>query len=128
MQVVISSAWRERNDLTALRHLCGPLLGARIVWVTPVCQRPIRDRSQPIWRERFQEIAAWLWTNAEAHVVAEVDPTQQAERATARHDWIAVDDVPSLFPANCPQLLVTNEYGLTAKTLLLLMDRLKAMS
>lgn len=90
VQVVISSSWREGRSLSELRALFSNDIAMRVIGVTP--QLPITGLSS-LTAIRHKEIEQFL---KEHEVVGE---------------WLALDDDPSLFPPNCPRLLLC-EMGL----------------
>ena len=139
VQVVISSSWREVHRLDELREFCGPILGRRIVDVTPVFRRQ-RDPNKPRlrlrtgghaplwkraidtarpWYERFEEISTWLDLCAPA-------PSHPRPQAIDRQDWLAIDDMPQLFPPDCPQLILVTDGGLEDMHFEQIEDRLSA--
>jgi hypothetical protein len=86
---VISSAWREAHTLQQLRAFFSLDIARRIIGATPLLACPENSG------QREQEIKAWL-------------------RSTGREneEWVALDDTPSLFSLDCPNLLhVDGEIG-----------------
>ena len=78
VQVVISSTWRMQESLEELALYFAPSLRCRIEGVTPIgTQTPY---------SRFLEIQTYL--------------------AGERRLWCALDDEGSLFPPDCPQLVL----------------------
>lgn len=86
VQIVISSSWREDHTLDELRCVFSPDLRQLVVGVTPDLWNP----EQPITHLREAECRAWL---------DEYRPGSQ---------WVALDDRPTWFSPNCPNLLVTD--------------------
>jgi hypothetical protein len=86
--VVITSTEREELSLDALRQPFSPDIAARIVGQTPVL---VPASATELGGIRYREILLFF----------EDHPTQH---------WIALDDDESLYPADCPNLIVC-EYG-----------------
>lgn len=82
--VVITSTEREELSLDALKQPFSPDIAARIVGHTPVL---VPTSATELAGIRYREIRCFL----EAH------PSQH---------WIALDDDESLFPDNCPNLIL----------------------
>jgi hypothetical protein len=87
VEIVVSSSWRESHSLEALREFFAPDIRPLVVDVTPDIWNP--EQPQPFLRE--SECMAWLATNRPAGT-----------------RWLAIDDRPSWFQPNCPNLLVTD--------------------
>lgn len=103
MQVVLSTNWREREDLRSLRGWLPHALASRVIGLTPV----LADGGQAGGRQL--ECEDWLRHN----------PTLQ---------WLALDDTAALFKPGCPWLFLTdNRCALDAPTLAALGERLTRM-
>lgn len=87
VEIVVSSSWRESHSLEELREFFALDIQSRVVGVTPDIWDP--ERPQPFLRE--SECMAWLVANRPAGT-----------------RWLAIDDRPSWFQPNCPNLLVTD--------------------
>ena len=87
-ELVISSSWREHHPLSELREFFAEDIAPRVVGTTPVAPEK-RARPGPAG-VRHIECLTWL-------IVHRQD-----------HPWIAIDDVPWLFPPGCPNLLLTH--------------------
>ena len=87
VQIVISSSWREHHSLDDMREFFSQDIQGRVVGVTP----DIWDPALPQAFVREHECLKWLAANC---------PT--GER------WLAIDDRPSFFQPNCPNLFLTD--------------------
>ena len=87
VQIVISSSWREHYSLDDMREFFSQDIQGRVVGVTP----DIWDSALPLAFVREHECLKWLAANR---------PT--GER------WLAIDDRPSWFQPNCPNLFWTD--------------------
>lgn len=87
VEIVVSSSWRESHSLDELREFFALDIQHRVVGVTPDIWDP--ERPQSFLREC--ECMAWLAANRPAGT-----------------RWLAIDDRPSWFQPNCPNLLVTD--------------------
>ena len=87
IQIVISSSWREHHSLDDMREFFSQDIQGRVVGVTP----DIWDPALPQAFVREHECLKWL---------AENRPT--GER------WLAIDDRPLWFQANCQNLFLTD--------------------
>lgn len=113
-RVVVSSTWRVRRSLSALRANVGPALGALIIDKTPIYTeldlKTLPDRLHAF--QRHTECVAWM--------------RKHHENPDA---WLALDDRPYIFYPFCPNLVQCDERtGLTVQTLKLLETRLEQMS
>lgn len=95
VDVVISSSWRMGHSQRRMVRLLGPVIGRRVVGCTPWTPL-LRDdnvypsaKLQMFGHERQGQIEGWM--------AASWDP----ERA-----WVALDDMPYLFEADCTGLVV----------------------
>ena len=86
VEIVVTSSWRETHSLEELREYFSPDIQPRVVGVTPDLWNP--ELPPAFVRER--ECATWLAAN----------------RPTGTR-WLAIDDRPTWFQPNCPNLLVT---------------------
>lgn len=87
VEIVVSSSWRESHSLDELRKFFALDIQHRVVGVTPEIWDP--ERPQSFLREC--ECMAWLTGNRPAGT-----------------RWLAIDDRPSWFQPNCPNLFVTD--------------------
>jgi hypothetical protein len=87
IQIVISSSWREHHSLDVMREFFSRDIKDRVIGTTP----DIWDPALPQAYVREHECLAWLAANR---------PT--GER------WLAIDDRPSFFQPNCPNLFLTD--------------------
>lgn len=87
-QVVISSTWRLGRSLDQLRALLGPVVGARVVGVTP------KGSFSHGPGGRLEEIQMYLSQTS--------DPNQP---------WVALDDVDTLFDAKSPLIVCPDQFG-----------------
>lgn len=86
IEIVISSSWREDHSLAALRKFFSNDLHARIIDTTPI----ITTKTPPYPRHvRHLEIQQYVTTKV-------LEPQQ----------YLALDDDPVLFPADCPYLIL----------------------
>jgi len=95
VDVVISSGWRVHHSQAEMVELLGPVIGARVVGCTPWVVQQRDDSVYPALRttvlthERQREVLAWL--------ASSWDPGRA---------WVALDDMPYLFEADCGRLVV----------------------
>lgn len=93
LEVVFSTSWRERHDLKDLVSLStqggGEDLAHRFIDVLPVIE--VRN-AEDLPNLRYREIQQYLRESG-----------RQAE------PWIALDDDPALFPANCQNLILCDD-------------------
>ena len=89
VEIVISSSWRLHHDLADLRSNFSFDIAPRVIDVTPLPWTD-RDGVKPPGR-RQREIEAWLEANRPGGV-----------------PWLAIDDRPEWFDADCPNLFLTN--------------------
>ena len=113
-RVVVSSTWRLRRNLAALRMAVGPALGSLIVGKTPIYTeldlKLLPDRLHAF--QRHTECVAWMRKHHE---------TPDA--------WLALDDRSYIFYPFCPNLIKCDERtGLDVQTLNLLTERLATMA
>lgn len=105
VDVVISSSWRFSHPLEQLRKRFSRDIVPRVIDCTPISPRG--GRAPAVAHQRELDIRLWLQANA---------PTRS---------WIAIDDVPWLFSAGCPNLFLTNHRtGFTLSNALRLHERL----
>lgn len=84
VQIVISSSWREDQTLEELVALFSSDIATRVIGVLPLIEiRSLADMAVV----RYREIEQFLESLDE--------PVQ----------WIALDDDPTLFPPDCPNLI-----------------------
>lgn len=62
IQVVISFSWREEKSIPELKGYMGPLIGVRIIGVTPVIDEPFMHHV------RYHEVQAYLQETTQASV------------------------------------------------------------
>ncbi|MHB1665944.1 HAD domain-containing protein [Thiomonas sp.] len=102
VDLVITSSWKIGYALDEMVERLGPVLGARVVGITPEV-RPFASG----YRQR--EVEAW----------------QEASHRRTAH-WLALDDDPQLFDPDCPNLLLCDgRTGFTEQDALKLTDWLK---
>lgn len=95
VDVVISSSWRVAHSQHEMVELLGPVIGSRVVGCTPWIDEERDDNVYPaakttvLTHERQVQAEAWM--------AASWNP----ERA-----WVALDDMPYLFEADCGRLVV----------------------
>ena len=95
VDVVVSSSWRVQHSQQEMVEMLARVIGARVVGCTPWAARQRDDnvysalRTTVLTHERQPEVQAWL--------AASWDP----ERA-----WVALDDMPYLFDADCGRVVV----------------------
>ena len=95
VDVVISSSWRVAHSQHELVEMLGPVIGSRMVGCTPWASQERDDNVYPsakvnvLTHERQVQVEAWM--------ASSWDP----ERA-----WVALDDMPYLFEADCGRLVV----------------------
>lgn len=89
--IIISSSWRSDHSEEDLRNLFRSNISRRIVGTTPVlrCKEPPYPQYP-----RYQEIQMYLAT---------------LETPLEKIQWIALDDDPSLFPPDCPELVLCQD-------------------
>ena len=78
LDMVVSSSWREQFTLDELRGFLGPILGPRLIAVTPVIDDPF------LHHVRYHEVRQYL------------DGLQTIP------PWIAIDDTRGFYPADAP--------------------------
>jgi hypothetical protein len=92
--VVISSSWRVAHSQHEMVEMLGPVIGSRVVGCTPWVRQERDDNVYPaakttvLTHERQVEVEGWM--------ASSWDP----ERA-----WVALDDMPYLFDADCGRLV-----------------------
>jgi hypothetical protein len=86
VRIVIASTQREVVPLPLLKEQFAPDIAARIVGVTPIVE--IRDAGD-VAGSRHREILMYL--------------------NGSDTDWLALDDDASLFPTDCPELVVCDD-------------------
>ena len=95
VDVVISSSWRMGHSQRTMVALLGPVIGSRVVGCAPWARQERDDNVYPtskisvLVHERQVQVEAWM--------VASWDSTRA---------WVALDDMPYLFEADCPHLAV----------------------
>lgn len=88
-QIVIASSWRENRPWEKVIQAFSQDIAARIVGGTPV----IKAKAPPYSKHpRHDEVVAYLAAN-------------DSMEAT----WIALDDDPLLYPADCPNLILCDD-------------------
>ena len=98
IDLVISSTWRLKRELSALQSLFSPDVAARIIGVTPLYADLKSVPETLVGYEREAECRAWLW-----------------ERGRACDVWLALDDRSWNFrPFNSNVFLVDGEVGLNS--------------
>jgi hypothetical protein len=90
LKIIICSTWREAYSLKELVTFLGPVMGLRVIGVTPV----LNDLF--LTHERYHEVMKYLKTNG-----LEV------------HPWKAIDDAPELYPSDAPLLQIDPLEGFT---------------
>jgi hypothetical protein len=111
VKIVITSTWRERHSLDAMRALFVPDIGARIIGVTPQW-RDLLDLLSSMAYLRQVEVQGWLRQHGQ--------PWTQ---------WVALDDKPWLFKPFLSNLVTCDgEVGLDEITLQKLRSKLAQMS
>lgn len=97
-QIVISSSWRETYDYEDIIEAFDLTIRDRVIGITPI----LDNNLQPLGR--YNEIMSYC----EEHKILD-------------SEWIAIDDMPHLFPKDCPNLIITNpKTGITEKELSIL--------
>ena len=95
VDVVISSSWRVHHPQDEMVERLGPVIGARVVGCTPWVRQERDDNAYPavkttvLTHERQLQIEAWMTSSW--------DPGRA---------WVALDDMPYLFEADCGRLVV----------------------
>ena len=95
VDVVIASSWRVAYSQNEMLEMLGPVIASRVVGCTPWVRQERDDNVYPaakttvLTHERQVEVEAWM--------ASSWDP----ERA-----WVALDDMPYLFEADCGRLVV----------------------
>ena len=95
VDVVISSSWRVHHTQGEMVEMLGPVIGSRIVGCTPWLGQVRDDNVYPAAKasapthERQAQVEAWM--------AASWDPARA---------WVALDDMPYLFDADCGRLVV----------------------
>ena len=113
-RVVVSSTWRLRRNVSALRDCVGAALGSLIIGKTPIySQLDLKELPERLHAfHRHTECVAWM--------------REHHENPDA---WLALDDRSYIFYPFCPQLVYCDEKtGLDVQTLELLATRLKELS
>ena len=113
-RVVVSSTWRLRRNLSALRESVGAALGSLIIGKTPIySQLNLKELPERLHAfQRHTECVAWMRKHHE---------TPDA--------WLALDDRSYIFYPFCTQLVHCDEKtGLNAQTFNLLATRLAQLS
>ncbi len=88
-QIVIASSWRENRPWERVIQAFSQDIAARIVGGTPV----IKPKEPPYSKHpRYDEVLAYLAANGRAEAT-----------------WIALDDDPRLYPADCPNLILCGD-------------------
>ncbi len=96
--IVISSSWRETYDYEDIVEAFDANIRDRVIGVTPILENNLHPLG------RYNEIISYCKDNN-----------------ILESDWLAIDDMPHLFPKDCPNLIVTNpKTGITEKELELL--------
>ena len=94
VDVVIASSWRVAYSQNEMLEMLGPVIASRVVGCTPWVRQERDDNVYPaakttvLTHERQVEVEAWM--------ASSWDP----ERA-----WVALDDMPYLFEADCGRLV-----------------------
>ena len=95
VDVVISSSWRVAHSQHEMVEMLGPVIGSRVVGCAPWVDQTRDDNVYPsaklhvLSHERQVQIEAWL--------ASSWDPGRA---------WVALDDMPYLFRADCTRLVV----------------------
>ena len=84
VEIVVSSSWKKYHTVTELREFLGPLIGPRILGVTPDLELAM------VAFPRQTECETWLRANRPDSL------------------WIAIDDRDWWFEPGCPNLLLTD--------------------
>jgi hypothetical protein len=93
--IVVSSSWRETFDFDTLVEAFGEELKSQVIGITPVLKEGLDDGG------RYLEIKKYC-----------------LENGIKDNQWIAIDDMPILFPDNFSNLIITNgETGITSSIL-----------
>ncbi|WP_180124862.1 HAD domain-containing protein [Rhodoferax sp. BLA1] len=87
VHIVISSSWREYHGLEDMREFFSQDMQSRVIGVTP----NLWDQALAPAFVRERECMAWLATNRPPGT-----------------PWLAIDDRPSWFQPNCPNLFLTD--------------------
>ncbi len=87
VQIVINSSWREIHSLDDMREFFSRDIQGRVIGVTP----DMWDQALAPAFVRERECMAWLTANRPAGT-----------------RWLAIDDRPSFFQPNCPNLFLTD--------------------
>lgn len=90
LKIVISSTWRETYGLKELSMFLGPILGDRVIGVTPVIDDPF------LHHVRYHEVLSYLEANMLQH-----------------SPWIAIDDTAGFYPSNAPVVWTNPKNGFT---------------
>lgn len=94
-KIIISSSWRETYDFDVLVEAFSPNIQPNVIGITPTLDEGMALEG------RYLEIKKYCLDN----------------NITDEH-WIAIDDMPMLFPDNCPNLIITkSSIGLEESTL-----------
>ena len=109
VQIVVTSNYRWHLDLDDLRALFPAAIRDRVVGATPVVLLGDGQNKLP---GRHREVLAWLSANA-----------------TEAVRWLAVDDDPGHYAAQCEELYLTDgQTGLTDEDLDVLTRRLQLLA
>lgn len=94
-KIVISSSWREEYEFEVLQHAFDEPLNHNVIGITPITINGMN------YHGRYLEIKEYCNNN---NILDD--------------QWMAIDDMARLFPANCPNLILTNSStGITPKVL-----------
>lgn len=86
VKIVITSTQREHLSLSKLKHYFSVDIAERIIGITPIL--PIKN-AEDIFISRYREILTYLNNTSE--------------------NWVALDDDITLFPRDCPELIMCND-------------------
>ncbi len=107
VDVVISSSWRVHHRQREMVGMLGPVIGGRVVGCTPWASQERDDNVYPtaklnvLTHERQVQVEAWM-----------------ASSWNPERDWVALDDMPYLFEADCGRLVVcAGQQGLSSENL-----------
>lgn len=94
-KIVISSSWRETYDFEDLIEAFEPSIRHTIIGITPILDEGMAPEG------RYLEIKKYCLDNN-----------------IPDENWVAIDDMPMLFPNNCKNLIITkSQTGITEQTL-----------
>jgi hypothetical protein len=112
VDIVISSTWRDKRDLSTLRKLFSPSIAERIIGVTPTWSDHLELLEVIGQYQRHVEIEGWL-----------------RQQGRAWESWIALDDRAYLFKPFLPDLVICDSStGLTEQVVLALRRKLQLAS